>query len=114
MSDHERTYEQLRRVLLVASLLAPLRRGATAAELVEDVRALSGRDWRERTIRRDLHTLEAVGVVQRYRGPGRGPGPEAFFWRWRGLGIRSAAIERAAELAEMAADVEGDREPAVV
>lgn len=79
---------QFARVLMVAELLAPLRRGATIDDLVNDVSDMMGQRYCDRTIRRDLEFLQSMGVVDLDH---RDDGP--MIARWIRGRIRSAVIE---------------------
>lgn len=57
-------YESFERLILLASLLSPLRRGATADELHQDATDLLGRVYCLRTIKRDLSFFVQFGVVE--------------------------------------------------
>lgn len=67
MHNPTRRYRQLRRVLLILELLAPLRYGASLPDLRTDVVDALG-PIHERTILRDLQTLESIGFVERRGG----------------------------------------------
>lgn len=86
MHDPEQRLRQLRRLLLVIELLAPLRRGATVAELQRDISEDIGPVC-SRTIRRDLESLELLGLIERAR-PAR--------WRWVAESIRAAIYHHTA------------------
>lgn len=55
---------QVSRILMLIDLLAPLRYGATIADLVQDVSESMEQSFCDRTIRRDLNMLETLNVVQ--------------------------------------------------
>ncbi|PHQ35180.1 hypothetical protein [Rhodopirellula bahusiensis] len=78
-------YAQFERLLLLAELLAPLRRGATAGDLYRDCCDLLGRVVCERTIERDLEFLHQVGTVQT---------DDHRRYRWNGASVRSVVMER--------------------
>lgn len=79
---------QFARVLMLAELLAPLRRGASIDVLAGDVCDMMGQRYCDRTIRRDLEFLESMGVVELDH---RDDGP--MIARWIRGRIRSAVIE---------------------
>jgi DeoR/GlpR family transcriptional regulator of sugar metabolism len=84
--------------MLIIELLAPLRRGATIEELTRDISDEFG-PVADRTIRRDLESLELLGLVER-----RGPDPSeirsrhANRWRWIRESIRAAIHRQTSEL----------------
>lgn len=90
---------QVRRILFVIELVAPLRRGATAAEIQADISA----DWEavpKRTVYRDLNLLIGLGLIERIvpaetfiDGVRQ---PERYLWADRG--VRGAILRNAAEL----------------
>ena len=89
-----RRYRQLRRVLLLVDLLAPLRFGASIPALARDYREFSGDPVCERTIRRDLAALLEIGMVEESK-------PGVFRWSDRqavAKAIRTEAEKRAARL----------------
>ena len=86
-----RRYRQLCRVLLLVELLAPLRNGATVAELTTDVCENIG-PVDQRTIYRDLETLEALGLLERFKRPE----DSGHRWRWQDGGLRAAVVRGAA------------------
>lgn len=94
-----RIYARVSRVLLIAELLAPLRQGATVAELLRDVVDLTGEPCCERTIYRDLVFLESLRVVEKACQRGQAPR-----WRWVDGSIRAAIYERMAELRDRQQD----------
>ncbi|MCC9644995.1 hypothetical protein LOC71_22185 [Rhodopirellula sp. JC740] len=80
-------YESFERLVLLASLLSPLRRGATAEELHQDTTDLLGRAYCLRTIKRDLEFFVQFGVAETDDGRR---------FRWLG-GNRSNIIEAFAD-----------------
>lgn len=59
----DRACEQFSRILTIIEFIAPLRRGATLAEIRRDVSDFFGRNYCERTITRDMQALESLGLV---------------------------------------------------
>lgn len=94
----DRRLRQLERVLLIVELLAPLRCGATTSELATDVSDLLGRDYCERTIRRDLKALELLGLVETLmtRERSRQGAWNKVRWRWIDCSFRSTVFNRMA------------------
>lgn len=80
---------QLQRVLVLISLISPLRYGASIAELHRDM-VSEYDDMCERTVRRDLIALEQMGMVQKEFVDG------GVRWKW----MRQARTERIAATAE--------------
>jgi hypothetical protein len=92
--DHDRVPPKDRltrvvRVLLIAELLAPLRRGATIQELCADVSDSLGHRYCERTIMRDVDLLESLGIVEKDR----------LRVYWNGDSARASIVERMAACA---------------
>lgn len=89
---------QLRRVLLIVELLAPLRYGATISQICEDVSAELG-EVCQRTIERDLRCLRTLGIVkrseERYSQAGNG---NPYRWIYCDQSIRSTIHRRTAEI----------------
>ncbi len=96
---------QLERVLLVAELLSPLRRGATAGELASDVRDIIGRQFSQRTIDRDCQLLQRLGIVDRVGQCSGGMSRDPSRYRWRDASIRSVIVQR---MSESASSFRGD------
>lgn len=93
MSDCTRTHMHLSRVLLIAELLCPLRRGATVGDLLHDVSEIMGTPCCERTIYRDLAFLESLGIAEKISERDHTPR-----WRWVDRSIRAAVCERMAAI----------------
>ncbi len=76
MIASNRSIGQLRRVLVLIDLLAPLRVGRTRKEIKEDLQFRLGESICERTLYRDLLLLESLGtLIVEYSG---GPKPNQF------------------------------------
>lgn len=94
----QRRYEQLVRTMLLIELVAPLREGATIAQLLPDLRNEFGM-ISERTLRRDLNALEAFGLVTHEERCERTGRPARWIWHsatFRGVVHRRVAEETAA------------------
>lgn len=89
-------YRQIERILLIVELLSPLRRGASASDLLQDVCEMTGVKYCERTIFRDLDFLQRIGLVDRYRRGNHTRGQSVF--RWRGCQAKAIVAERMAEV----------------
>lgn len=97
MHDPEQRLRQLRRVMLIIELLAPLRRGATVEELARDISEDLG-PITTRTIRRDLESLEILGLVEKRRpDPAADRLTHAKRWHWVRDSIRAAIHRHAAD-----------------
>lgn len=97
MHNPEKRLRQLRRVMLIIELLAPLRRGATAEELAQDVSEDLG-PVSSRTIARDLESLELLGLVEGRRPESNGQrGILAKRWHWVSRSLRAAIHRHASE-----------------
>lgn len=100
---------QLRRTLLIIELLAPLRYGATVPEIAADVRDQIGIDYCDRTIQRDLESLEQIGLVEHL--PARCgwsvPAMERRArWQWADRSLRGVMYRHTAERQAVGADDE--------
>lgn len=96
-----RRLRQLERVIVLIELISPLRNGATAAELARDIAdELDG--FCVRTIRRDLQTLELIGLVE--SDVETKSHNEAARWRWSRDGWRGRALLGVAEQRAAAAE----------
>ncbi len=98
--DPARRLRQLQRVLTIIELLVPLRNGATADELADELHEEFGKFCR-RTISRDLQTLELLGLVES-REPERGHWMRAAVgesckWVWIGKSPGANALADTAE-----------------
>lgn len=65
----DRTREQLVRVLQVIDILSFNRSWTTVEEMRADMESKGCGDWCWRTIERDLHLLEAVGIAEHREFP---------------------------------------------
>ena len=100
---------QLRRTLLIIELLAPLRYGATVPEIAADVRDRIGIDYCDRTIRRDLESLEEIGLVEHVPAVSGRAAPameRRARWQWADRSLRSVMYRHTAERQAVGADDE--------
>ena len=106
---------QLRRTLLIIELLAPLRYGATLSEIADDVREEIGIGYCDRTILRDLESLEQFGLVEYVHGSRRWPAPmveQRSRWQWADQSIRGVIYRHTAERQALADEADA-RVPAI-
>jgi predicted DNA-binding transcriptional regulator YafY len=86
------------RVLLTVELLAPLRHGATAKELANDIGQILGTQYVERTIYRDLQMLQRMGIVQSYTARREGQcGKAPTKWKVTDGSLKAILLKQMAE-----------------
>lgn len=91
----ESRLEQARRLLAVAAILASARsQGLTAESVTERVREQTGKQWCERTVRRDLDALHNMGIVNQTDGRKRGCG-NPYVWLGHSKNLTRVVLQAA-------------------
>lgn len=95
-SDRVRRYNQIRRILTMVDILAPLRLFHSTRELHRMINDRMGSEWHLRTVARDLEALEEMGLVD-CQFKRELSGTKAACWKLRPL--HSEPLQHAAILA---------------